>query len=295
VWAEGRPAEGRRLAGAFFRYWFLRGHLAEGLRWLAPLVPADEEDPTVDGMKVSYGTGVLMSYTGRLEEAEAVIDRVLAMARRLGSRSSMASALCMYNATLRARDDRAGLRAGLEEAVRLARLGEREPTLNLSLNILGQARAVAGEHDAAEAVLSEALALARRRGDRSSLGLTGALLGMVLLHADRGDAAAAREALWEELAFALARERSTWLAAADDGHRSPWRSPSSPSSPDTGVSPPVAARPFGAAARTACRGGTSRSASPSPPVMSSGPGPDRSTRRWKRRAVPWIGSGSTSC
>ncbi len=74
---------GLRLAGALWRFWYVRGHLSEGRRWLEGLLA--EGDSTEDSVGRSAaratalrGAGVLALYQGDDARAHALLEESLA-------------------------------------------------------------------------------------------------------------------------------------------------------------------------------------------------------------------------
>ena len=82
-----------RLVGALWRYWQLDGHLAEGaeLAALALAMPGGEA-PTKTRLGAVTAAGGIAYWQGRQEDAAALYDEQLDLARRLGDRAGMADA-----------------------------------------------------------------------------------------------------------------------------------------------------------------------------------------------------------
>jgi hypothetical protein len=83
----------------------------------------------------------------------------------------------------------------------------------MALSGLGLVDTVAGDHDLAEQLLTEACDLFRRAGDR--WGLTGALWNTADLAIARLDFAAARASLEEALAVLRETGRELWIAQTE--------------------------------------------------------------------------------
>jgi non-specific serine/threonine protein kinase len=84
------------LSAALWRYWLVRGHLAEGRSWLARVLatPAAAR-PDLDAARadVMTGAGHIAQNTGAVGDAEQHFQAVLEMRRRLGDEAGVARAL----------------------------------------------------------------------------------------------------------------------------------------------------------------------------------------------------------
>jgi len=143
---SGESALGLRLAGALWRFWYVRGHLSEGRAWLDGLLAltTSDREPDVAAIraKALTGAGVLANIQGDYDRATVLCEESLTLYRRL--------------------DDTRG------PAVALNILG------NLAMNQGAYARAVA--------LSEESLALYRTLGDKRGMAVALNNLGVVLLH-----------------------------------------------------------------------------------------------------------------
>jgi len=143
---SGESALGLRLAGALWRFWYVRGHLSEGRAWLDGLLAltTSDKDPDLAAVraKALTGAGVLANIQGDYDRATVLCEESLTLYRRL--------------------DDTRGA------AVALNILG------NLAMNQGAYARAVA--------LSEESLALYRTLGDKRGMAVALNNLGVVLLH-----------------------------------------------------------------------------------------------------------------
>jgi predicted ATPase/DNA-binding SARP family transcriptional activator len=71
-WAtqSGDTDLGLTMAGRMWRYWQLRGHFAEGRRWLADLLARTDDTPTAARVKALIGLAGLAYWEGDLDQAE---------------------------------------------------------------------------------------------------------------------------------------------------------------------------------------------------------------------------------
>jgi non-specific serine/threonine protein kinase len=152
-WARetGEVEAGLRLGGALWRFWWVRGHLTEGRRWLDELLEAAgsaEHGAQVHKgarAKALQGDGVLAYAQGDHERTAALNHDALALWRELGDKQGIA----------------------------------------FVLNNMGVAEHEHGNYEAASALHEESLALRRELGDRRGISVSLANLGVVARY--RGD------------------------------------------------------------------------------------------------------------
>jgi non-specific serine/threonine protein kinase len=254
--APGEPETGPRLAGALWRFWWQRGHFAEGLGWLERMlrVPAG---PAVRATALG-GAGVLAFFHGDLTRAAAHYEASLALARASGDRRhagwtlhrlgrvtqelgdsaraaalgeesvavlrelgeplGLIAALIGAGITAQLRGDAARAAALCGEAVAMVRDGGDRKSLATALRVVGSAAGDRGDGAGATTRLDEALGLFRGLEDR--WGVTTVLQELMVLAQRRGDAAAA--AALGHACLRLLRELGTRLGAADCYERLAW-------------------------------------------------------------------------
>ena len=171
--AGGDAAGGLRLAGAFWRFWLLRGYLSEGRGWLSDLlaIAAGGEDPAARA-KALNGAGVLACQQADFPTARILHEEGLAIRRKLGDRRGIAVSL--HNLGLVACDqgDYPSARALHEESLAVFReLGER-PGIAHSLNNQGDVAYHQGDYDFARTLYEESQAIHRELGDKWGIGIT---------------------------------------------------------------------------------------------------------------------------
>jgi tetratricopeptide (TPR) repeat protein len=140
-WAQGRdPGAAVRLGAALWRFWWIRGHLSEGLGWLERVLSCGDGAPSAARVRALNGAAVLARERG---------DLVLAEARAA-------------------------------EALTLACASEDLLEGALALNTLGSVAADRGDDQRAEERFAEALALWRTAGDRRGMAAALGSLGHVV-------------------------------------------------------------------------------------------------------------------
>jgi predicted ATPase/class 3 adenylate cyclase len=191
AWAleRSRSEHALRQAGALVWFWYVRGYLSEGQRWLAQaLALAEREQPRgtaaaeaeyvvsrtelAQRAKALYGAGLLRFWTfAEPDTARALFEESVRLWRALGDKWWMAVVLKDIGLLMTILGDLQTARVRLEEAVSLAREVEDKWALAAALSRLGR---VLDDIDARAAppILEEAVAVARVVGDKSLLADT---------------------------------------------------------------------------------------------------------------------------
>ena len=198
----GDAASGLRLAGAFWRFWHLRGFLIEGRDWLAKLLAASsdvQQTRTEARAKALNGTGTLAKDQGDYGAARAMFEESLAIWRTLDRRRGIASALNNLGTLAYSQGDYPTARALYEESLATRRaLGDRIGIAG-SVSNLGNLAYLEGDYDASRALHEESLGIERELGNQ--WGIATSLQGLGLALEEQGDHAAARAAFDEGLAI----------------------------------------------------------------------------------------------
>ncbi len=149
-----------------------------------------------------FEAGQLCGFMGRYEEAKALLEESLGIARNLGDLFRIAKALQPLAMAASGLGEPAAARRYIEEAVELARaLGDKRE-LAIAVNGLAQLHRVEGNLDLAEPLYDQAIALAREIGDRENVAI--GLLNLAMVWIGRSAGARAQGALAEAIAIALA-------------------------------------------------------------------------------------------
>jgi predicted ATPase/class 3 adenylate cyclase/Tfp pilus assembly protein PilF len=181
---QGHAAQAVRLAGALWRFWWLRGHIGEGRDELEAALALDESG---DGAQTSAraaaldGAGVLAETQGDTDRAQALHEQALAISRELDDRFGIARALGNLGVVAfdRRDDDRAVTM--LQESLTLARESGSDFLVATALNDLGRVAYEQGDLERAESLYRESLALRRRIGSESDIARALNNLGGVAL------------------------------------------------------------------------------------------------------------------
>ena len=196
---EQDPELALGLVGTLWRFWYARGHLSEGRRWLEAALALDVSQPTQIRAQALLGTGAIAQAQGDRDRAGTILAEGLTLFREHDDAAGMSTALNLLG--LVARDDGEPLRAiGLhEEALALARAAGDSWRITFSLNLLGPALQRQDEHARAASLLEEGLRIARSRGDR--WGTAEALSNLGHVAQRRGDSDRASALYTESLAL----------------------------------------------------------------------------------------------
>ena len=202
-WAfERRDGEsGVRLAGALYRFWYVRGHLTEGRRWLQEALtqPDATNVPPVLRAGALRGAGNLALEQGEYPQARAFYKESLALYRAAGDGRGTASALNSLGLGARLAGDYAGATVLHEESLALYReLGD-ERGIAISLGNLGTVLRALGNQAGAQQRLEESLTLFRRLGD--TLSIAGLLNNLGNAALDQGNYVRAQMLYEESLAL----------------------------------------------------------------------------------------------
>jgi predicted ATPase/class 3 adenylate cyclase len=193
------PATALRLAATLWRFWFTRGHFAEGRQRLsAALAAAGPAAPAADRALALNGLGVMAWAQADYPAAAEALAEALDLRRAAGDTQGVAASLSNLGAVAFERGDPAEARRLHDASLALRRtLGDRWGVAT-SLIHLGNLDVEGGDSAAAAERFGEALAISRALGDLNGIAFAVEKLGS--LAAGRGDYAAARTLFEESLA-----------------------------------------------------------------------------------------------
>ena len=162
---SGNAELGLRLAGALERFWWARGHLSEGRRWLEMGLAGSGESPAAARAQALNEAGWLALWQADHERAVEFLEESLGSFKELGDERGIATALTNLGHTVLHQDDKERLRAlcGEAEALR-GRFVDRWAIAEL-LIFLGMATLYEGDHRRAVALLEESMNTFQDLGD----------------------------------------------------------------------------------------------------------------------------------
>jgi predicted ATPase/class 3 adenylate cyclase len=184
--AGGEAELALRLAASLVIFWFVRGHYGEGRAWLDRGLAEPMADESPAFAKALWGAGLLAALSDDHDLAPALLERGLAVARRVGDQSALARCLVVLGLLAFFRDETVEARALFEESIDAARGAGDLWCLADVLGTLGSICPLQGDLEAAEAAGQEALSIARPAGDQQ--GVRMALFGLALAALRRGEA-----------------------------------------------------------------------------------------------------------
>jgi len=223
---EGGEVEvGLRLAGALWRFWYTRGHISEGRRWLEPLLDDRREAVSTVRARALNGAGNLAWVHGDYARARTAHEKSLTLRRALRDTQGIAMALGNLGLVAKATGDLAQARRLLQESLALWReLGDTWG-IALALSNLGLVIQNQGDDGLAEALYTESLALRQQRGDTAGIALSLDNLGNLAYM--QGNLARAKTLHEESLTLkrevgdvggAMASLMNLWLVTAAQGN-----------------------------------------------------------------------------
>ena len=190
-WAveAGEAGRAQAAAGALWRFWQQRGHLAEGRRWFDEILAMPGGGgATTERAKALIGAGGMDWWQQDRVAAGERYEEAVAIERRLGDPGRTAEAL--YNLSfVVAGDDLEAATRMLEEALELFRRAGDERGAAQVLPMLVMPDAQAGRWPSVVEKLEESVAIWRRLGDRLHLAFDLLWLAFALGRAGRQDEA----------------------------------------------------------------------------------------------------------
>jgi predicted ATPase/transcriptional regulator with XRE-family HTH domain len=171
--ADGHPGaleEAARLIWLLHRFWYMCGHLSEGLRWMEQALARASELPEILRADLLYSAGVLAVEHRQMAQAEGWLVESVARSRALGRRASVAAALPLLSYIREQRGDRSDAESLVAECVAIFReLGDREG-LSDALDRLAQCVYYTGDLPRTIRLQEEVLAIRREFGNLWLIG-----------------------------------------------------------------------------------------------------------------------------
>jgi predicted ATPase/DNA-binding CsgD family transcriptional regulator len=224
------PEVALALGGSLGRFWYVRGHVAEGRRWLEEALGASAGADSPDRATALRVAAMLANYVGDLDSAELLAAGALALSAKLldergtaaslaalalaarfrgryeeccraytesaailrgyGESSQLAEVLARLSIALLLSGDLPAAEAAGRESLELARKLADADTIAYSLCALSEALVLQGALDDGERVCEEALTASRAVGNRRYLGRVLWVRGVSAVRRDDGQAAA---------------------------------------------------------------------------------------------------------
>lgn len=176
-----------RLAGPLWMFWYMRGYVGEGRRYLsAALERAAPAPPRPARAKALLGAGQLARAQAEYATARALMEECIATYREVGDRAGLSHALFGTGFVARMQEDDDGAERYFGASLRLAREAGNAYGMALTLHHLGlSSLEVDGDLPRARTQLEESLALFRSVGFPRHVALVLSTLGYVALRQGR--------------------------------------------------------------------------------------------------------------
>ena len=189
-WAEenAEAETGLRLTGALWRFWEMRGYLAEGRERLSALLSLSGGS-TRARIKALYAAGVLADSQCDYRAARALFQENLELYRKLGDKWGIASSANNLGIVALRQHDYATARSLYEEGLAIWREVGNQNALALLLSNLGNVADLRGDYVAAHAYYQESLEVFKQLQDQRGVALSLGHLGDVALHQREYDSA----------------------------------------------------------------------------------------------------------
>lgn len=191
-----------RIAGAIWRFWYVRGYFSEGREQLARSLASQSSvllPRSSARARALNGAGVLANLQGDYAAAREFDREGLAIVRELGDKQSIPSFLDNLGIMARQQGDYATARTLYEESLAVRReIGDKRG-IAISLDNLGIVFREQGDTGAARSLYEESLALRREIGDKQGIAVALSNFGNALQAS--GDYASAHMLLEESLAL----------------------------------------------------------------------------------------------
>jgi tetratricopeptide (TPR) repeat protein len=199
--ADSAAEQGLRLASALKSYLFNRGLLALALQVaVEALARVDAKRRDYARCRGLFDAGQLCCFMGRYTDAQRYLEESLALAREIGDKTRIASALTPLGWAAVGLGDLTKARTYSEEAVALARELGKQRELAVALMALAQLHRMEGRLALAEPLYAEALSLARELCDQETAAI--GLLNLAMVYIDCASGTRARPMLAEAIAIA---------------------------------------------------------------------------------------------
>ncbi|HEX5415351.1 MAG TPA: hypothetical protein VFZ25_06780 [Chloroflexota bacterium] len=207
---ENDATGGLRLADSLYRFWFDRGHLVEGQRWLEAFLESTREDPLARGAAL-LALGFLRHGRGGTTGVVPLLEEGLALVRPGGPSRRLVDGLWFMGTTVRIEGDNARARLLYEESFVVARATGELDLLGVAIGCLGELALVEGHVEEAREHFEESLVLFRAA--ESARGINWILRCLAGLAVLGGDDRRARELHVESLVLARDTGLSNGISA----------------------------------------------------------------------------------
>ncbi len=177
---RGEGEEGLQLAGALWRFWYVRGYFAEGRHWLERVLADDRASSPAARALALYGAANLAFAQGDHPVMHRWLEESLRLRQAIGDRAGQGASLHALANLALVQGDYVQARDLAEQGLAIDRSLNNRPGMVLKLNTLGLALYRLGEYPAARALLEENVTLLRSLGDRMGMTYAQNFIGLTL-------------------------------------------------------------------------------------------------------------------
>jgi predicted ATPase len=177
-WAltHGELETSLRMCAGLWWFWFVRGHLSEGRRWIAAALALDAAQSQPEAyaayrLAALNGGGVLAHDQGDYAPAAQLLESSLHFAQRLGNQRGIGAAYNNLGLVARSRGDYPRAAAYYRESLASARARGDEWAAAVALSNLGMVAAWQGAHGEAIRHYDESLLIRRAMGDTRGIAM----------------------------------------------------------------------------------------------------------------------------
>jgi non-specific serine/threonine protein kinase len=172
--AKDETETGLRIAGAIWRFWDMRGLVAEGRKVLDEFLPHNQNTNVLPDVlaKALNGAGILAANQGDYAKQSEILEESLALYRELGDKRGIAQSINNLGSVAYFQGEYKEASRLYTESLNLRReLGDKWGVAN-SLNNLGGVAFLQGDYQQAEVLHSESLALRRELKDKRGISMS---------------------------------------------------------------------------------------------------------------------------
>jgi non-specific serine/threonine protein kinase len=184
-WSQGRRrhlASRLRLMTLLFRFWYVHGYFAEGLRWLEEALRGTRPLRSPLRVEALNDAGLLAWAQGDYPKALSMCGEALNLARALGDKRGVAFASSVLGRVLREKGEQAQAVECFEKCLACySELGDEWGTA-LALENLGSMAWLRGDTDEAARLAEQSLALCKKMGNQRGIAIALSALGQVAWH-----------------------------------------------------------------------------------------------------------------
>ena len=192
----GAPGRALALVGGLGRFWWVRGHLTEGRRWLREVLEANPA-PTNARAEALRVLAYLEWSQGEVGAAEGHCLQALELAQALGDQRSLARSFYYLGVAQHALDRLDDARANFRRALAAVRALPDPPLEGLILDMLARALTSSGRHGEGRGASEKSLSLLKAAGD--AFGVAVCLTNLAEAQVRDGEVETARAAYVEAL------------------------------------------------------------------------------------------------